>query len=291
MVVENYTTKSTVQPWPGDTAVIEVCDTHFHVFGAPGQYPMVATRSYDPPAASLSDYRRIFDPLGVRRMVLIQPSCYGTDNRCMLEARATLNGAGRAIVAISPETTDKELNAMHRAGARGIRHNLAPAAGSTVPKERLLEVAARLRQLNWVLQTFVPPGRLPEVADDLLATGLDVVIDHFGTLDPALGLDQPTLITLGRLLESGRCWVKLSAPFRISKYKPPYLEMSPYVKALMEMRGDRMVWGSDWPYIHHIDKVGQAYDPLQLLKHSITDQAQLKAVLADNPKKLFDFRD
>jgi predicted TIM-barrel fold metal-dependent hydrolase len=265
----------------------DICDSHFHVFGPPEQFPIVATSKYQPPVVSIADYERVFAPLGVRRMVLIQPSCYGTDNRYVLESMASLGDRARAVVAISPDISAAELQAMHEAGARGIRLNAVN--GSTVSRERLRDVVRKLKPLGWHLQVHVPAGLLPTLADDLLDTGLTVVIDHFGTLDPRQGLEQPTFRTLTRMLETGHCWVKLSAPFRISKSVWPYADMVPFARALLELRSDRMVWGSDWPYIHFIDKVPPDYNPLQLLQEAIADQDALKAVLSDNSRQLYDF--
>src|SRR5262245_31232632 len=228
----------------------DICDSHFHVFGPADWYPMVPTRNYDPPVVSIAEFERLFASSGVRRMVLIQPSCYGTDNRCMIEALAPLGERARAVAAISPDITEAELEAMHRAGVRGIRLNAVH--GSTVSDTRLKEVAVKLNPLGWHLQVHLPSGQLPKAADSLLATGLPVVLDHFGGLDPSLGLEQPTVRVLREMLLTGRCWVKLSAPFRVSRAGSPFKDVAPYAEALLQIRPDRMVWGSDWPYIHFI---------------------------------------
>ena len=265
----------------------DICDSHFHVFGAADRYPMVSTRGYEPPVLSISDYQALFGPLGVRRMVLIQPSCYGSDNRCMLDALATLGERGRAVVAVAPDTSDADLRQMHDRGARGIRVNAV--GGSTLSIVQLRDIAPRLRQLGWHVQTFLPKGRLPDLADDLLATGLAVVLDHFGSPDPTLGIEQPTLQTLARMLDTGRCWVKLSAVFRVSKAGAPYQDLVPYARALMQLRPDRLVWGSDWPYVHFIDKVPRGFNPLAFFVDALHDQAQLKALLSGNSRELYQF--
>lgn len=265
----------------------DVCDSHFHVFGTADRYPLVPTAGYKPPVLSISDYQSLFAPMGVRRMVLVQPSCYGADNRCMLEALATLGAQGRAVVAVAPDVSDAELRRMHDLGARGIRVNMV--GGSTLSFSQLREIAPRLKALGWHAQTFLPKGRLPEVADDLLATGLAIVLDHFGSPEPALGVDQPAMHALRRVLDSGRCWVKLSAPFRISGGGAPYADMVPYAHALMKMRPDRLVWGSDWPYIHFIDKLPRDYDPLGYFTDALRDSAHLKALLSGNSRTLYGF--
>ena len=265
----------------------DICDSHFHVFGPPDRFPLVPTSKYVPPVSSVADHARIFKPLGVRRLVFIQPSCYGTDNRCMLEAMRPLGPRARAVVAIAPDIPDAELQVLHDAGARGIRLNAVN--GSTVASGQLREVARKLKPLGWHLQVHIPMGQLPELADALLGTELPIVVDHFGTPDPAQGVEQPTYRTLARMLETGRCWVKLSAPFRVSKAAWPYADMIPFAQLLLRLRPDRMVWGSDWPYIHFIDKVPADYDPLQFLQALVTDRALLQAVLCDNARRLYDF--
>jgi predicted TIM-barrel fold metal-dependent hydrolase len=265
----------------------DVCDSHFHVFGAADRYPLVPTAGYQPPVLSIFDYQALFAPLGVRRMVLVQPSCYGSDNRCMLEALATLGARGRAVVAVAPDVSDAELRRMHDLGARGIRVNAV--GGSTLSIAQLKSIAPRLRALGWHVQTFLPKGRLPELAGDLLATGLTVVLDHFGSPEPALGMEQPAMKALAKMLEGGRCWVKLSAPFRISGSGAPFADMVPYARALVKLRPDRLVWGSDWPYIHFIDKLPSDYNPLGYFTDALRDPAQLSALLSGNSRELYQF--
>ena len=265
----------------------DICDSHFHVFGDPEHYPMVATRGYNPPLLSIADHEARFGAYGVGRRVLIQPSCYGADNRCQLDALATLGKNGRAVVAVAPDVSDSELKRMHALGVRGIRVNAV--GGSTLSIAQLNTVAPRLASLGWHVQTYVPIGTLPDVADALLATGLPIVLDHFGSPDTRLGLDQPAMQTLAHLLATGRCWVKLSAAFRISRAGAPFTDLQPYARALMQMRSDRLVWGSDWPYIHFIDKLPADFDPLEFFAGTFSDAAEIKALLSDNARVLYQF--
>lgn len=265
----------------------DICDSHFHVFGDPEHFPLVATRGYNPPLLSIADHEARFGKRGISRRVLIQPSCYGADNRCQLDALATLGNNGRAVIAVAPDVPDSELARLHALGARGIRVNAV--GGSTLSIAQLRGIAPRLAPLGWHVQTYVPIGTLPKVADELLATGLPIVLDHFGSPDTALGADQPTMLTLARMLATGRCWVKLSAAFRISRTGAPFADLAPYARALMAMRPDRLVWGSDWPYIHFIDKLPADFDPLAFIVETFTDAAEVKALLADNARVLYQF--
>jgi predicted TIM-barrel fold metal-dependent hydrolase len=265
----------------------DICDCHFHVFGTTLDYPLTPKAGYTPPVVSLADHEAIFGSKGVTRRVLIQPSCYGTENRCMMEALATLDGRGRAVVAVAPEVTDAELARLDRLGARGIRVNAV--GGATLSLAQAQEMAPRLKTLGWHVQTFLPIGRLPEWADALLAMDIPVVLDHFGSPDVALGLEQPTVKSLAKMLATGRCWVKLSAAFRLSKAGPPYNDLVPYAQALMRLRPDRLIWGSDWPYIHFIEKLPPAFDPLELCLTAFPDEAERRALFVENSRVLYGF--
>lgn len=265
----------------------DLCDCHFHVFGPEDRYPLVSPRRYVPPVVSIADHRARFGAAGVERRVLVQPSCYGADNRCMLDALAAEGKRARAVVAVAPDITDGELDRMHRAGARGIRVNAV--GGSTLSIGQLREIAPRLRRLGWHVQTFLPIGALPERVDDLLAAGVPLVLDHFGSPDVRLGIGQPAMQALARMLDTGRCWVKLAAAFRLSQFGPPFPDLVPYVRELVRLRPDRLVWGSDWPYIHFIDKLPPDFDPLALLAQAIPDASQWAAVVSRNSRELYAF--
>lgn len=264
-----------------------ICDCHFHVFAAPEKFPMVPTRGYEPPVLAIADYQRLFSPLGIKRMVLVQPSCYGADNRYMLEELSGLGANGRAVVAVASDVTTDDLAAMHKAGARGIRVNAV--GGSTLSLAQLAAIAPKLHALGLHVQTFMPLGQLPTVEQALLATGLPIVLDHFGSVDSRLGLEQPTMQALARMLATGRVWVKLSAAFRITQASAPYQDLIPYAQALMNLRPDRMVWGSDWPYIRFIDQVAPNFNPLEFFMDAIRSADHRQLLFTDNAKILYQF--
>ncbi len=63
------------------------CDAHFHVFGPAGRYPYdQSDLRYAPPVAPVEDFLALSKMLGLERFVFVQPSAYGRDNRCMLDA-------------------------------------------------------------------------------------------------------------------------------------------------------------------------------------------------------------
>jgi len=58
--------------------------------------------------------------------VFVQPSTYGRDNACMVDAMKALGSNVRGIVDIDENTSEAELTRLHQAGVRGVRINAGP---------------------------------------------------------------------------------------------------------------------------------------------------------------------
>ena len=72
------------------------CDTHMHIYEA--RYPFAPTAAIKPAPAPLLAYRKIQAQLGLERVVVVQPSGYGFDNGCTLDAVAALGANARCVV-------------------------------------------------------------------------------------------------------------------------------------------------------------------------------------------------
>lgn len=274
-----------------DRIAPRIVDCHFHVFGDVRRFPIVPTAAYTPRIASLAEHTALFGPRGMTRRVIVAASCYGTDNSCHLEALAEEGvpdggAGGRAVVSVNSATPDAAMATMTQAGARGARFNtISPGA---MGFSELFANAARMRAQNcaggWHAELYTTAEKLGPVFDQVMATGLDVVVAHYAELEPADGLNQPAVRMMDRLLESGRGWLKLSAPYRVST-APGYADLEPYARHFLQVRPDRLIWGSDWPYIHHEEKLG-AWDPMQPLAGwmSVTEA---EAVYWNNPARLY----
>ena len=264
--------------------VQRLTDCHFHTFGDVADFPIVAASAYVPQVATLEQHAALLAPHGRLRRVIIAASAYGTDNRCHMAALRQMGADGRAIVSISRATPDAELTEMTRLGARGARFNgISPGA---MGFDELYANADRMRALGWHAELYARPAQLAEQAEKLLATGLAFSVAHYGDLDPAMGLPQPAVTVLDRLLSTGQCWLKLSAPYRSSTAEN-FADMEPYARHFLAARPDRMLWGSDWPYIHHEARMA-GWDPLTPLIGWM-NPAQMDAVLWDNPAQLYGF--
>ena len=188
------------------------CDCHVHVFGDPKQYPFFSGRTYSPDTASVDELRQLLSALRLERVVIVQPSVYGTDNRCTLDGMRALGDRARGVAVIDEKTADAELDAMAKAGIRGIRLNLA-TAGVTDPaiaRQRWAGAVARARSRGWHIQINTQPSVIAALSDLFLNSPVPVVIDHFGGATGAGGVQQPGFDALVNLIKSGKGYVKIS---------------------------------------------------------------------------------
>jgi 2-pyrone-4,6-dicarboxylate lactonase len=263
------------------------CDCHAHIFGPQTRYAYDPKRRYTPPDATPADYTRMLRRLGVERGVLVQPSVYMTDNTALLDALAETRFPLRGVAVVDETVTDAELARMDALGVRGLRLNLRFENGA--PGDIAPRLAARVAPLRWHLQFRINAEDFPSIEPMLDAMPVDVVIDHIGQVPVQDGLDGAAFQTILRLVRKGRCWVKLSAPMRMSRQDYPHADVTPFVHALIGARPDRMVWATDWPHTTITGRMPNDGDLCDLLLDWIPDEATRRAVLVDNPARLYGF--
>ena len=272
---------------PGIELPPRSCDCHAHVFGPQNRYPYVQNAGYIPPDALPGDYVRMLQTIGCERGVLVQPSVYGTDNTAMIDALRSGVFSFRGVAVIDEDIGDGELEAMHKAGVRGVRINLASATpGLTL--DQAPRLAARLKALGWHLQFYMNLKKTPDVEERLSKLAIDIVIDHFGHIGAADGLQAPAFQALLRLAGSERCWFKLIGPYRISKQPPLFADVIPFAQALLAAAPERCVWGTDWPHPNAAFMPNDG-DLADMLSEWIPDEALRKRVLVENPTRLYGF--
>jgi 2-pyrone-4,6-dicarboxylate lactonase len=272
------------------------CDAHFHVFGPADRYPHGGVNEklrYTPPTAPLADYLAHMRPLGFERFVFVQPSAYGRDNRCMLDAMAELPGS-RGIVDIDADVPDREIAALDAAGVRGVRINVSPVkqpeagfANGLMPRIERLD--ARCAELGWHLDFLLPGWLTRELMGVLHRLRAPFSMAHMGMFFAADGVRQDGFQALLDLLRHGhgRAYVKLTGAYRMSKL-PDFVDADPIVAALIETAPDRLIWGSDYPHLSFADKVGTV--ELFNLLARWADEATRHKILVDNPARLFGFQ-
>jgi 2-pyrone-4,6-dicarboxylate lactonase len=260
------------------------CDAHFHVF-EPG-FPAVVAPLYTFPDATLDQYAQLAGVLGLERMVIVQPTYYGTDNRLLLDVLGRTGGRCRGVVRIDEDTSDDTLDRYDALGVRAIRLDLF--ARATLPTADLIayirRMAARTTPRGWHLQFYAPGTVIRDLLPFLAGLEDAFVIDHMGYMLEEDGLTSADLGRLLRVLEQGRCWIKLSGPYRIAKHKP-LSSLQALGRSLVATRPDRLLWGSDWPHLPNGQR--DTGELLNLLCDWAPDEADRHQILVDSPDHLF----
>jgi predicted TIM-barrel fold metal-dependent hydrolase len=261
-------------------------DIHVHVFGPSERYSHVEKPHYTLPDGTLAQYRRLMPQVGIERFVLVQPSYYGTDNSCLLDALIDVGDLARGVVMIEPGISDAELNRFHRCGVRAVRLDLFKRARQplTAIKSYIVEAAARVGPLGWHLQFYAPGYVVRDLIPFFRTLQIDFVIDHMGYMLEEDGLRSEDFSALLDLLGCGHCYLKLSGAYRIAKHKG-YEFVEPVAKAIVDQAPERAVWGSDWPHISYSDR--DTGELVSLLERWAPSDSARRKILLDNPKRLF----
>lgn len=266
-------------------------DTHFHIFGPMAQYGFSPQRIYTPPDALLADWQHLAKTLGVERGVIVQPSVYGTDNSVTLANVKTMQGQWRGVVVVEDSITDKELEAMHALGVRGIRFNVVDVSSEkgVLPMHLVRGMAERIAPLGWHVQFLMHVDDYPDLEKRFEGFPTDFVIDHFGYMKASKGTQHPNFQAFLRLMKGGRCWCKFTGAYRISSHDMPYPDVTPLAHAIIDANPNRVVWGTDWPHPKHEGAMPNDGEMCNRLLDWIPDAANRERVLAQNPAALYDF--
>ncbi len=281
------------------------CDCHVHVFGDPAKFPYAAKRIYSPPQASAEELLQLQKDLHLDRVVIVQPSVYGTDNSCTIDGIKQLGARARGVAVIDKTTTRTALEEMNGAGIRGVRLNLETnTAGKFEPASamQLLDgVAEQIKGLNWHVQFYTRLAIVAALKEHLMHMPFPVVFDHFGGAKAALGTSQPGFDALVDLVKSGHGYVKISGAYRASEKAPDFADTTPLAQALVAANPDRIVWGSDWPHPNSDAGRGKPLtevtapfpidDGLVFNQFAtwVPDAATRKKILVDNPARLYGY--
>jgi D-galactarolactone isomerase len=261
------------------------CDTHMHVYEA--RFGLRPGAAFVPPHAPASAYAAMQRATGLSRVVVVQANGYGDDNRGMREALRFFGDAARGVATVAPDIDETALQALHDAGVRGARFHMLP--GGFLQWTDLDALARRIRPLGWHLQLQLDGNQLPQHEAELLALPVPLVIDHVGKFLPPPGTQSEAFQSLLRLLDAGRCWVKLSAPYESSQTGGPrYDDVTALARELVRRHPGRCLWASNWPHPAHEPRPDDAA-MLDLLLDWAEDLATRHRILVDNPAELYGF--
>ena len=281
----------------------DACDCHTHIFGDPRQFPWFSGRTYTPESALVPEMRALHKALHMHRVVIVNPSVYGADNSCTLDAMKQLGPRSRGVAVINEKTSAGQLDEMDHAGIRGIRLNFENF-GQTDPdaaRKAFLSAVERVATRKWHIQIYTRLPVIESLHREMAAAPVSVVLDHFGGARASLGTSQRGFDTMLDLLRSGKAYVKISGAYRSSDKPPDYPDIAPLAKALIAANAERIVWGSDWPHPTGGALAGHAASDLapllqiddgRLLNQLAVwapDTEVRKKILAENPARLYGF--
>lgn len=278
------------------------CDCHTHVVGPRADYAMVAERHYTPDTASSSELQSHLARNGLQRAVIVQPSFYGTDNRCLLDSLAQLGGAGRGVAVVDDDADAADLQLLHHRGIRALRINVESSGmRDALAVSTLLERwGERVAPLGWHLQIYAAMDTIYGAATTLWRLAVPVVLDHFAMVPVATPRNDPRVRAILDLLAGGNVYVKLSAPYRMQQDgAPDPAQVAAWARAFVAANSARILWGSDWPHTNReAGKAAHEVSRYRDIPHGsltadlsrwLPTPALLQQVLVDNPQKLYCF--
>jgi 2-pyrone-4,6-dicarboxylate lactonase len=264
------------------------CDSHVHVFGPDSRYPRVDRPHYTLPDGNLTQLQHMAQTLNLQRFVIVQPSYYGTDNSCMLDALAAAGPRARGVAMVDERISDAELETMHVRGVRALRLDLF--LRSSLPTTELIAYiersVRRTKAFGWHVQFYTPGWVIRDLLPFLAGLEADFVVDHMGYMLESDGLTRLDFDRLLKVIALGRGWIKFSAPYRLAR-DGNFARLQPLAAAVTAAAPTRVIWGSDWPHIPDGDK--DTGELLNLLATWVPGTEALARVLVNNPARLFGF--
>lgn len=260
---------------------------------------MCADRAYTPDVAPVQALRSHIERLGFDRAVIIQPSFYGRDNRCLLDALEQMQGLARGVAVLGDDVNDLVLEQLTAAGVVGLRLNLE-SIGCRDPDElvaRLKKWSVRLAPYGWHIQVYASFEPILAVLDGLESLDVPLVLDHFAMAPAGLSPEDARLARLLQGLRSGRLYIKLSGSYRLEDANKT--QVCSLAQQLIQANPDRVLWASDWPHTNREpDKAAtmvsayrkiDAGSMLSDLHAWVGDDMLLHKLLVDNPAALYRF--
>jgi predicted TIM-barrel fold metal-dependent hydrolase len=264
------------------------CDCHMHIFNR--RFAPSPHWRRQPPDAPVAAYRKLQQRLGTERAVIVNPSTYGVDNACTLDALTAMGPSARAVAVVATDIAERELARMADLGVVGVRVNfVSPQSWGTTTLDMLEATARRVAPYGWHVQVFMHAAQIVEARDVLADLPVPVVIDHLGRIPQPAGVEHPAFAAVVHLLDSGRAWVKLSGAYMDSMTGgPTYADLKEVAAAYVTAAPERVVWGSDWP---HTTATGPIDDAalVDLLAGWAPDSATRRRILVENPEVLYRF--
>ncbi len=266
----------------------DAVDAHCHVFGPAAEFPFAPERKYTPCDASKQQLFDLRDHLGLSRNVIVQATCHGKNNDAMVDALRAAGDLTRGVAMVGSDITDDELRELDEAGVRGVRFNFLKRLVDATPREVFMEIAERVVKIGWHCVVYFESQDLEDLQPFLTNLPGTIVVDHMGRPNVAKPLDDLHFTRFMDLMSvHANFWVKVSCPERLSVDGPPYNDVVPFARTLVDNFTDRVLWGTDWPHPNmksHVPDEGHLIDIIPKIANSPEKQ---QALLVDNPTRLY----
>ena len=277
---------------PGFTLPAGSIDTHVHVFDQ--RYTLSPARGYTPPDSTLNDLLHLHKTLGLDRVVFTQPSIYGTDNSAIIDGMNALNtdrpNRARAVVAVTMDITDQELEEFDALGVRGIRLNTDNKGGMPIELNQISILADRIVDLGWHLEFLFPGKDIVDLIPTFTSLAVPISIGHFAYQPATVGIDTRGFQALLDLMRGGNTWIKISGANRVSETDlPPYDDVKPMAHALIEAAPDKIMWGTDWPHPNKYEVNPNDGDLVNAFGDWVAEGSLRQSIMVDTPAAFYRF--
>jgi D-galactarolactone isomerase len=262
-------------------------DTHMHIYEQGGSQ---APGTFLPGHFPVDDYRSVMKQCGIGRVIVVQPNAYADDNQVTLDAIKKIGNNAKGVAVVRPGVKDAELDRLTKGSICALR--IMTLHGGTLGFDVMDELMARVHPFGWHANIQLDGRELPKLEAQIKRLPGKFVIDHTGKFLEPVAPDHPAFRSLLNLLDTGRCWVKLSAPYETSKTGgPKYEDVSKLARALAKHAPERMMWASNWPHSStRKPKPPDDADLLDLLLDWAGDDKARNKILVDNPAELYGFK-
>jgi predicted TIM-barrel fold metal-dependent hydrolase len=264
-------------------------DTHMHAFGPADRYPGSPAARYVPSKSDIDDYLAMAEAFGIERLVYTQPSFYAADNTYLLTALKHVGKRGRGVVILPDDADTKTIDGLTRRGVVGLRLDMFRMVKLGLSSEDIfaetLKTAAIAKSAGWHIEMYSPGTVIRDLMERFDQIPVDFSINHMGYMTRA-DVPESDFVKFTKATRNERCWVKLSGPYRVSKYDND-TTADDMAKALVAACPDRLVWGSDWPHLPICNLDTGAL--INQLAAWAPDENARKRILVDNPARLYGF--
>lgn len=265
-------------------------DAHVHLLAGMDEFPLWEGRAENPALGPDFDgwlelYRAHLAALGATRGLIVHSIFYGTDNSVTRAALARLGPDFKGVGLLPDGAPEADMADFAEAGMVAVRLNYVH--GGVLSWEGAKAMAPALAAHGLHIQMLLHADtHMTEIADDIRALPVPLVIDHLGWPAGALDPASEGFQTLCALMAEGHVYTKLSAPYRMCP--APYAEVAACTRALIDANREQCLWGSDWPHVMlNGAEMPSAAALLDAADALIPDDATRQRIFTDNPTQLF----